>query len=90
MRFKEFLRLTEAGENPMLKGIAQQVGSTVNNLANAPSNKNLTSGQIAKDAMVNVAKQGKAAEIEALANQAKGPQGNNPSMRMMKKKMKKK
>lgn len=86
MRFKEFLKLSEAGENPVLKGVAQQVGQNVNNLAVAPSMKDRTAGDLAKQAMVNVAKTGKAAEIEALANQAKGPMGSNPSLRMMKKK----
>jgi hypothetical protein len=90
LHFKEFMRLSEAGENPLLKGVNQQVSSTVNNLANAPSNQNKTSGDLAKAAMVGVAKQGKTAEIEALANQAKGPQVGNPATRMMKKKMKKK
>lgn len=84
MSFKEFLKLREAAPNPLLRGVATQVGQQVANAANAPTNKDKTAGEIAKNAMVQVAKGGKAAEIEALTQAAKGPAKLGTSM--MKKK----
>lgn len=85
MKFKEFIQMCEAGENPVLKNVARQVGQTVANKAAAPSTKDQTAGDIAKGAMLDVAKTGKAAEIEALTQATKGPM-LKPGMRMMKKK----